>query len=132
MTETNITSPSQSLALHVGDLAFEKKAEDVVILDIRGISDAADFFVICTGGSNTHVRAISDHISMSLKAEGDPVHHQEGYESLEWVLLDFIDVVVHVMQQRKRSYYDLERLWGDAPRLEVEAPAESSSESERL
>ncbi|HWI52615.1 MAG TPA: ribosome silencing factor, partial [Symbiobacteriaceae bacterium] len=95
----------------------EKKGKDVRILDIRSISSVADYFVICTGTSATHVRAIVDFVEEKLTEFGLRLHHMEGYQNGRWILLDFSDVVVHVMQAEERSFYNLERLWGDAPEV---------------
>jgi ribosome-associated protein len=97
--------------------ADDKKGKDVRILDIRSISTVADYFVICTGTSTTHVRAIVDNIEEKLSELGLTLHHMEGYQNGRWILLDFVDVVVHVLQPEERSFYNLERLWGDAPEI---------------
>jgi len=97
--------------------ADEKKGKDVRILDIRSISTVADYFVICTGTSATHVRAIVDFVEEKMAEFGRRLHHMEGYQNGRWILLDFSDVVVHVMQAEERSFYNLERLWGDAPEV---------------
>lgn len=95
--------------------ADDKKGQAVRILDIRSISTMADYFVICTGTSTTHVRAIADNVENTLsKQHGLLLHHMEGYQNGRWILLDFGDVVVHVMHEDERHFYNLERLWGDA------------------
>jgi len=103
------------LAKKVIKFALAKKAEDVLLLDLRKISPMADFFVICSGLSDTQVKAIVDSIVEGSEKNGIEIYHVEGYESLRWVLIDLIDVVVHVFQPEIRQYYQLERLWGDAP-----------------
>lgn len=100
--------------------ASDKKAKEVKILDIRSISVVADYFVICSGTNTTQVRAIADNVEEALVGLGLPLHHVEGYQNGRWVLLDFGDIIVHVMHEDERSYYNLERLWGDAQ--EVESP----------
>ncbi|MDI3328061.1 MAG: ribosome silencing factor [Alicyclobacillaceae bacterium] len=95
--------------------AADKKARDVVILDIRELSVVADYFVICSGQSTTQVQAIADHVRDKLEEHGVPVRGVEGRDEARWVLLDFGDVVVHVFRQEEREFYHLERLWGDAP-----------------
>jgi len=102
-------------------LAQSKKAEDVVVLDMRDVTDVTDYFVICTGGVDAHVKAIADAIVEGMEAEGERAWHMEGYEGLRWVLVDFVDVVVHVFRGETRDFYALERLWGDAKREEVGA-----------
>ncbi|MEL7363103.1 MAG: ribosome silencing factor [Bacteroidota bacterium] len=100
---------------------LDKKAEDVTVLDLRGVSGVADFFVIGTGTSDTQIKAIADGVRMDIKGETSELPwHREGYQSLVWVLLDYVDVVVHVFTAEKRAFYDLERLWGDAPRELIE------------
>jgi ribosome-associated protein len=117
---------SQELARAIAQFALAGKGEDVVILDLRSLSPIADFFVIATGLSDTHVRAVADGIRDGLLERTPAVKpwHLEGYDTLRWVLLDYVHVVVHVFQRRTREYYGLERFWGDAPREEVadEAP----------
>jgi len=101
--------------LRAADLALDKKAEDVVALDLRGISSATDFFLLATGSSDIQVRAIADHILEGLAAEGKRPLHTEGLDRARWVLLDFVDFVVHVFHPSTREFYQLELLWGDAP-----------------
>lgn len=96
---------------------LEHKARDVRILDLRGLSDAADFFVIASGTSDTHVRAVADHAIAVLAEAGRRPHHAEGLAQGRWVLLDFVDFVVHVFHPAQRDFYQLERLWADAPGL---------------
>lgn len=108
----------------IGRLAREKKAEDVVVLDLQGISSACDYFVLATGGSEPQVRAITDHIEASLGLRKVRPWHVEGRANRKWVLLDYVEVVVHVFHRDTRDYYRLENLWADAPREEVgEEPA---------
>jgi ribosome-associated protein len=101
--------------------ALAKKAESMLVLDLQAISSIADYFVICCGASTTQVRTIVDAVEQSLKAEGVPVYHREGLPESGWVLLDYADVVVHVFLPETRDFYSLERLWGDAPELPIEA-----------
>jgi len=95
--------------------ALERKAEDVVALDLRGVSSATDFFLLATGHSDIQVRAIAEHIMEELAARGIRPLHVEGLDRARWVLLDFVDFVVHVFHPQARDFYQLERLWGDAP-----------------
>jgi ribosome-associated protein len=94
--------------------ALSKKAENVLLLDLRKITTMADFFVICSGGSDAQVKAIADAVVEGAKKEKADVYHVEGYESFSWVLIDLVDIVVHIFQPSVRDYYQLERLWGDA------------------
>lgn len=99
-------------------LALERKASDVLVLDLRGISSATDFFVIGSGTSDIQVRAIAEHVVEELETEGLRPDHVEGMDRARWVLLDYIDFVVHVFHPSAREFYQLETLWGDAPRRE--------------
>lgn len=97
-----------------------RKGEDVVVLDLRGRSDVADFFLIASGGSQPQVEAMTKAVREALFRTGQKPLHVEGTDTSQWVLMDFVDLVVHLMQPRSREYYELERLWNDAPRLEVD------------
>ncbi len=110
---------SKKLARKIANLSLEKKAYDILILDLRPLTSVTDFFVICSGDTHTQVKAISDHIFEKLKKEKIRPWHIEGYSNQEWILLDYVDVVVHIFQPHKREFYGLERLWGDAETLEV-------------
>ena len=103
------------------ELAVDRKALDVVLLDLRSISDATDFFLIVSGTSDVHVRSIAEHIYEELKGEGVRADHMEGLRGGTWVLLDYIDYVIHVFRPSARDFYQLERLWGDAPQYPVES-----------
>lgn len=118
------TRPTASVDLppeveRAGELALERKAVDVVALDLRGISSATDFFLLATGGSDIQVRAIAEHVIEALKEDEVRPGHVEGMEGGRWVLIDYIDFVVHVFHPSARSFYQLEALWGDAPRTEL-------------
>lgn len=102
------------------ELALERKAYDVITLDLRGISSATDFFLLASGSSDVQVKAIAEHISDELRCEGTRPSHVEGLQGGRWVLLDYIDFVVHVFHPHAREFYQLENLWGDAPRWESE------------
>ena len=110
---------SRVFAREIAGLALTKKAFDVVIMDVREVSSVTDFFVIASGATDIQVRAISRAIDDGLRARGIKPLHSEGEGSYTWLLLDYVDVVVHVMQPRVRDYYNLEGLWADAPREEV-------------
>ena len=100
--------------------ALERKAEDVVALDVRALTSFADTFVLSTGGSDRQVRAIADSVREAFEKAGGRVLGVEGLEEARWVLLDLGDVIVHVFQPEVRSYYDLDRLWSDAPAIDLE------------
>jgi ribosome-associated protein len=110
------------LAGRIATCMFEKKAEDVMVLDLKGLTSVTDFFVVATATSELHVRAVADHIQSTLEEQGLRAHHVEGYAGLTWVLLDYIDVVVHVFQPTAREFYNLERLWGDAKITQLADP----------
>ena len=101
--------------------AEDKKATDITVLDIRHISIICDYFLICTGRSSTQVQAVAEHIQDQLKESDVRPLRREGFREGTWVLLDYGDVVIHVFQEMERSFYNLERLWGDAQVVEVSA-----------
>jgi len=104
------------------ELCHERKAREPMILDLRGLSDATDFFLIASGDSDVHVRAVAEHILSGLAEEGVRPSGVEGERAARWVLIDFIDLVVHVFHPVVREFYQLERLWGDAPTMLAEDP----------
>ena len=110
---------SKELSLKLADLALSKKAENIKILDLRKLTTITDFFVICTGGSDTHVKAIADTVIEGSKKYGERPWHKEGVAHRSWVLLDYVEVVVHVFLNETRNFYSLEKLWGDAEMIEV-------------
>ena len=104
--------------------ALDKKAFDVVVLDLRGTPAFTDFFVLCSGANQRQVKAIADAVEESLRAAKVRPAHVEGYDRAEWVLMDFFSFIVHVFTPQTREFYSLERLWGDAERVEItEEPA---------
>jgi len=109
---------SRKKVLLAATAADEKKAEDIVILDLRDVTEIADFFMICHGLSDIQIRAIVDWISRRLRQEKVRPIHIEGYEDARWVLMDYGDVVIHVFDEMTREYYLLERLWDHAKRIE--------------
>lgn len=114
------TLTSKALAKKIAALALSKKAHDIVILDLRKLTAMTDFFVICSADSDTQVRAIAEEIRDGSERAGERVWHNEGYSESTWVLLDFVNVVVHVFHKETRSFYNLEKLWGDAKFEHVE------------
>ncbi len=104
-----------------GALCLDLKANNVVLLDLDKVSNATDFFLIASGTSDTHVRAIAEHVVDQLKKEGVRPHHVEGLAQGRWVLLDYVDFVVHVFHPTLREFYQLERLWGDARIVAIDA-----------
>ena len=99
--------------------ADAKKASDIAALDISEIASFARFFLICTGDSSRQIQAIADEVEQRLKANGIRPSHVEGYKNAEWVLMDYIDLVIHIFSKNARAYYDLERLWRDGKRLDT-------------
>jgi len=104
-----------ALARAAGELALSKKGFDVKILKVKKISSVCDYFVICSGSVDVHVKAIADAVEEGLKEKGIYPSHREGMKGATWVLLDYFDVVVHVFNEEARQFYTLEKLWGDAP-----------------
>ncbi|UCD19564.1 MAG: ribosome silencing factor [candidate division WOR-3 bacterium] len=111
--EESVKDVSADLAKKLARIIDEKRGEEIIIFDLRGLSPITDHFVIATGLSEVHVKNIADHL---MKKESP--QHIEGLEASSWVLLDFIDVVVHVFSKDARDFYGLERLWGDAPTID--------------
>ena len=99
--------------------ALDKKASDVIVLDLRGTPAFTDFFILCSGQSTRQVKAIADAVEETLRADKVRAAHVEGYERGEWVLMDYFTFIVHVFTPQTRAFYSLERLWGDAERLEI-------------
>ena len=107
--------------------ALDKKALDPLVLDLRGISSVAEFFVILTGTSDRHAMAVAGNVMDAFKALGIKPLGEEGAKDGKWILLDFGEIVVHVFLESVREYYDIERLWIDAPRLDLEEPGADGS-----
>lgn len=111
--------PGEELALRAAGIGLDKKAEEPVVYDARGLTAYADYFVLLTGQSERQVVAIAEAIRDELKAEGHSPIGLEGANRGRWILLDYGDVVVHVLHQEQRLYYDLDGLWADARRVDV-------------
>ena len=116
-----------------GQFALEKKAFDVKILDLRKLSSVCDFFVICSASVDVQAKAVADWIIENLQTRGINYWHNEGYQACRWILLDYVDVVVHIFLPEVREFYELERLWGDAKTEELteETIASKSSKGKR-
>lgn len=99
------------------DAIADLKGRDILVLDLRGLSDATDYFVVASGTSDAHVRGIANSVLEKLDRRGMRAHHVEGLPGGRWVLLDFVDFVVHLFHPETRGFYQLERLWSDAPEL---------------
>lgn len=110
------TASARELARHAVEAALEKKAHNLAVMDVRKVSGVADYFVMCTGDVDLHLKAIVEAVRERIREQcQERPWHVEGYDHLQWVLLDYVDVVVHVFLEEKRNFYSLERLWGDAP-----------------
>ncbi len=101
--------------------ADDKKAHDIVVLDISGIASFANHFLICSGDSARQMQAIADEVEKRLKAAGVRPSHVEGYRDSEWILMDYLDLVIHIFSKQGRVFYDLERLWRDAKTIDAGA-----------
>ena len=120
MKERKLTLSTLDPALRLAvEATRDKKALDIVVLDLRGLASFTDYFLICTGGSHRQIETIADEIEEKLRGSKRRPSHLEGYPRGEWVLMDYVDFVVHIFTPASRSHYDLERLWGDAKRLAV-------------
>lgn len=116
---------SRDLAIAAAQAASDKQGEDVLILDVRDLIVITDYFVICGGGNDPQVKTIAEEIEKRLREMGQKPLRREGRREGRWILLDYVDLVVHVFHREEREYYGLERLWADAPTLEWEARAAS-------
>ena len=126
-TETSSSGELDSRILAALQASSDKKAVDPVILDLREIASFTDYFLIVSGTNERQVQAISDEVYESLKKSGSAAARVEGYKTAEWILLDYGDFVVHVFEQKARQFYDLERLWREAKRIELPAEFAQSS-----
>jgi ribosome-associated protein len=115
----SLAAPDRAAQL-AAHLCLDMKANDVLLLNLQGVTDMADYFLIASGTSDTHGRSIGEHLIAELKKRGFNVHHSEGLEQGRWVLLDFVDFVVHIFHPTLRSFYQLERLWSDAEVVELD------------
>ena len=113
------------------EAARGKKAAELVVLDLRGLVSFTDFFLLCTGTSNRQMKTIADAIEEELRKLRVKPNHLEGYPHGDWLLMDYIDFVVHIFTPRSRKHYDLERLWGDGGRLEIDSDDESLKRESR-
>lgn len=120
----------RALATTAAEEAVERKATDVVMLDLRDLTSATDYFVLATGESDVQVRAIADRIAERLAETGAKPWHVEGLQHARWVLLDYVDFVVHVFHREARAFYELERLWADAATITFPDPVANSDEAE--
>lgn len=108
---------TERLAKLCREIALDKKAEDVLILDVRGISTVTDFLLICTGRSEPHLKAIADEIARRLREKGIRPHGRDGFPPSRWIVMDYNDVFIHIFHPELRQRYGLEHLWGDAKKI---------------
>ncbi|MDA1192412.1 MAG: ribosome silencing factor [Candidatus Poribacteria bacterium] len=114
-----INATSERLAHLAADAALDLRARNVTLLDLREMNTFTDFFVICTGTSDTHIEGIVGRVMERMKEAGETLLHREGHRRANWILLDYVDVIVHVFSRESRAFYGLERLWGDATRVDL-------------
>ena len=112
--------PSLEKAVFAAKVLDDKKAFQIEVISVKGISDITDYFVIANGSVNTHVHSLADELEEKLRAEGINPLHIEGYASGSWVLLDYTDVIIHIFTPETRDFYDLGRLWNDGERIKVD------------
>ena len=110
----HLFATSKDLALAIAEAASSKKAHDIVLMKMEGLTVATDYFVVCSANTSTQTRAIADAVEDKLEEAGIPFSHKEGYREGEWILMDYGDCVLHVFTRDSREYYALEQLWGDA------------------
>ena len=110
---------TEVIAHKVSDLMLAKKARNIRILDVRSVTPMTEFFINCTSDSHPQTKAISDHIEDELRKDGVKPWHIEGIENREWILMDYVNIIVNIFSQKSREYYQLERLWGDAVITEI-------------
>ncbi len=111
---------SLKFAKKIAGIVLSKKGTDIRLLDLKKLSGISDYFLICSADSDRQVKAIADEVDKILSEEGIKCIHREGFESLNWVILDYFDVIVHVFKNETRQFYGLEKLWGDAPVIFIE------------
>ncbi len=114
-----VADGAKAFALAAAKVAAERHCSDITVLDLRGKSPATDYFVIATGTSDRQMRTVADEISEAAREQGLQRFGRAGYEQARWILLDYVDVVIHIFDSEYRDYYDLELLWGDADRLVI-------------
>ena len=108
--------PHDDMIRRIVEILQSKQAADIMLMDLRSSTDTTDFFILCSGTSDLHVKTLADELTHTLKEEGHPHWHIEGYRTRRWILVDYVDVVVHIFRPEAREFYALERLWGDAER----------------
>jgi len=125
----SVAEESRELAVAAARAAAAKQASDIAILDVHRLIVITDYFVICSGGTDRQVRTIVEEVERAVRDLGRKPLRREGETESRWVLLDYVDVVVHVFADEEREYYDLERLWRDAPRVELDDRGQAAAGS---
>jgi ribosome-associated protein len=115
-----VADATKAFALSAAKVAAERHCSDITVLDLRGKSPATDYFVIATGTSDRQMRTVADEICEAAREQGLKRFGRAGYEQARWILLDFVDVVIHLFDSEYRDYYDLDLLWGDAEKLIID------------
>lgn len=126
---TSKKDTARKLAIDVARIADDSNSLDTIVMDLRGISPVTDYFVICTGTSNRQMRSTADAISEHGLAVGQRAWHVAGLEGGQWIVLDFVDVVVHIFDEAHRRYYDLELIWGESPKVRWKRPGKASDKT---
>jgi ribosome-associated protein len=109
---------AQQLAIASARVMDDAKCEDIIIFDVRGVSTICDYLLIGTGTSDRQMRAVADHVEEMAEARGEKVFWVDGRKDGEWIVIDYVDVMIHLFESEKRAFYDLESMWGDCPRVE--------------
>ena len=123
---------ANDFAVSAARIAEERHCRDIVVLDLRGLSPATDYFVIATGTSDRQMKTVADEISEAAREQGFSRFGRAGYDLARWILLDYVDVIVHLFNTEYRDFYDLEMLWGDAERVPYQnAAAENTEKTEK-
>ncbi len=128
---TQKTNSERKFVIEAARLAHDRHCTDIVVLDLKGISPATDYFLIATGTSDRQCKSVADEISMLAREHKQVKFATAGYEQGRWILLDYFNVIVHLFESEMREYYDLEMLWGDAKKIRWQKPKKSKSDTEK-
>ncbi|MEX1062255.1 MAG: ribosome silencing factor [Balneolaceae bacterium] len=119
-TDSQNAADSKALISCSANALLEKKAKDIVLLDVRGLTTLTDYFLICHGTSETHIKALANHVLDQVREKlGEKAWKQEGLDTRRWVILDYVNIVLHIFNEDKRSYYGIERMWNDAEKTVI-------------
>ena len=121
---------ARSLAIEIAHIAHRDNAEDIIILDLRGVSPVTDYFVIATGSSDRQIRTIADELVEHGRSVGQPVWNVAGRDTADWIVVDFVDIVVHLFEASRRDYYDLELIWGQTSHVKWQETGHSATSSD--